>query len=370
MERGRSGAVGLELTPAPVVVRRVDLGLEATGLARSSRANAIVSGDQLIRYRLIPLAAAVALTAAGCSANAAPPQQQPVAGPTTIDNCGFEVSLDSPPERILTIKSTSTEMLLALGLGERIIGTAFPDGPVPEQWLAEAAHIPVVSDFAPSQEAVLELEPDFVYGGWESNFTAETAGERAALAGFGIGSYVSPAACKGEGYQPDKLTFDHIFNEIEQAGDIFGAADAAAALVEQQRAELASITPDDRQLTALWYSSGTKTPYVGAGIGAPQLVMDTLGLENIAGAVDDTWASYNWEAVIDANPDVIVLVDAAWNTAASKKELFANDPVLSQLDAVKHERYLIVAFSAAEAGVRSVPATADLARQLHELDLP
>jgi iron complex transport system substrate-binding protein len=323
---------------------------------------------------LIPLSALAVLGLAGCSASSASP---PVGSPAdetsatvSIDNCGFDLEVASPPERIVTIKSTSTETLLALGLGDRIIGTAFPDGPVPERWAAEAAGIPVISTFAPGQEAVLDLEPDFVYGGWESNFTADAAGERPTLDSLGIGSYVSPAACKGEGYQPDALTFDLLFDEIAEAGRVFGAADAAAELIAEQSAQLDTVVPDDRGFSALWYSSGTDVPYVGAGIGAPQMMLDRLGLDNVAADVDDTWSSLSWEAVVDADPDVIVLVDASWNTAESKIALLESNPATAELTAVKNRSYLTIPFAAGEAGVRNVEAVADLSAQLSALDLP
>jgi len=305
---------------------------------------------------------ALVLTLAACST----PAPDSTSGTTVeIENCGFDFTVPAPPERIVTIKSTSTEMLLALGLGDRIVGQAFPDGPVPDS--LPQVDVPVISDFAPSEEAVLDLEPDFVFGGWESNFTAETAGDRAELAGLGIGTYVSPAACKGEN-QPPHLSFDNVFDDITEAGTVFGASDAAADLVTAQREQLAGITKDDSGSTALWWSSGTDTPYVGAGIGAPQMILDTIGLTNIAADVDDTWASYNWEAVIAANPDVIVLVDASWNTAESKKAYLSSNPATANLDAVKHERYLVVPFAASEAGVRSVEAASDLADQLAQLN--
>jgi len=71
---------------------------------------------------------------------------------------------------------------------------------------------------------LLGLEPDFVYGGWESNFSADGAGDRAALQNLGITTYVSPAACKEAGYMPDPLTFDEVFEteleEIEKRWDL------------------------------------------------------------------------------------------------------------------------------------------------------
>lgn len=284
--------------------------------------------------------------------------------PLHIENCGFPLEFAAPPERVVTIKSTATEMLLALGLGDRIVGVGFQDGPVPRQWAVD--DLPVLSDKLPSQEVVLEAEPDLIYGGWESNFAADGAGERATLQALGVASYVSPAACRS--VKPAKLTFEGLFEEIAEIGEIFDAEPAAQALIEQQKAELASVAADSRGLTAVWYSSGTKTPYVGAGNNAPAMIMEALGLGNIMADQDEGWISASWEAVVDANPEVIILVDAAWNSAEQKKHLLAENPITSQLDAVMNQRYLVLPFPASEAGVRNVGAVVDMAAQLAALD--
>lgn len=307
------------------------------------------------------------LTLGGCASGspAAPSASPSTTARTTLDNCGFAVPLAPPPQRVVTIKSTSTEMLLALGLGKRIVGEAFQDGPVPARWAAEAASIPVLADKVPSQEVVLEAEPDLVYAGWESNFSADGAGTRADLAALGVRTYVSPAACKEDAYRPARLSFADIDHEIAEIAELFDVD--AAPLLAEQHATLASIARDTRALSALWFSSGSDIPYVGAGIGPPQLILDTIGLRNIAADVKDTWASYNWESVIAANPDVIVLVDAAWSTKEKKIGVLESNPATAALDAVKNHRYLIVPFAASEAGVRTVDAAADLAKQLAAL---
>ena len=285
--------------------------------------------------------------------------------PLNIDNCGFTVELAAAPQRVVTIKSTATEMLLALGLEATIVGVGFQDGPVPPQWTG--AELPVLSDKLPSQEVVLEAEPNFVYGGWESNFAADGAGDRSTLKALGIDSYVSPAACRS--VKPAKLTFEGIFAEIAEVGRIFDAEAAASQLIEGQRTELAKLEPDTRGLRAVWYSSGTKAPYVGAGSNAPAMIMEALGLQNIFADQDEGWISASWEAVVDANPDVIILVDAAWNSAEQKKKLLAGNPITSQLDAVVNQRYLVLPFPASEAGVRNVGAVIDLSAQLAALDI-
>ncbi|HZK58881.1 MAG TPA: putative F420-0 ABC transporter substrate-binding protein [Cryobacterium sp.] len=326
-----------------------------------SRASVIAAG-----------ATSLALLLGGCAQaapTAAPTTSAPAAAayPVTIDNCGTSVTVAGAPQRIVTIKSSTTELLLALGLGDRIVGSAFLDGPLPASLAQTGASLNVISDFLPDQEAVLGLRPDFIYGGWESNFSADGVGERDHLAGLGIGTYVSPAACKGAA-MPDPLTFDTVFAEITEAGRIFGASDAAASLVAGEKAELAGLSPVAKKTTALWYSSGTDSPYVGAGIGSADMIMKAAGLTNVFHSVHDTWTSVGWESVIAANPDVIVLVDASWNTAASKIKTLETNPATKGLDAVKNKRYVILPFAATEAGTRNVEAAASTIDQLAALD--
>ncbi len=339
--------------------------------------------------RLAPSALAIvaALAFAGCTAadavppasttaaDAVPPASTPggdagTGYPLTIDNCGTEVTFDAAPERVLAIKSTSIEMMLALGLEDRLVGTAFSDGEPSAQWADRAAGVPVISDRVPGQEATLELEPDLVYAGWESNVTADGAGDRDTLATLGVDTYVSPAACQEPGYQPNPLTFDDVFADIAEMGAIFDVPDRAQQLIDRQRAALAALTPDDRGLTALWFSSGSDTPFVGAGIGAPQMMMDAAGLTNIAGDIDETWSSLSWEVVVEANPDVIVLVDSAWGSTEKKIGVLESNPATAALPAVQEGRYLVVPFPAAEAGVRNVEAVDAMLTQIADLDLP
>lgn len=320
---------------------------------------------------------AVGVLVAGCAGAAG--EAGPVAetaGPTTpsggypltLDNCGTEITLTDAPRRIVTVKSSATETVLALGLGHRLVGTAFPDGPLPD-WLAEEGEgVPVLAERTPSHEVVLEAEPDLVYAGWESTFAPDAVGERDTLAGLGIATYVAPSACKDPAYRPDALTFEDVFEHILEAGQVLGARDAARDLVADQRARLLAVDPSTAGRSALWYSSGSETPYVGAGIGAPQMLMAAAGLRNVAADVPDTWSSLSWEAVAEREPDVIVLVDSSWNTAEQKKQVLAANPVTAALPAVQAEQYVVVPFPASEAGVRNVAALESIVEQLAALE--
>jgi len=304
--------------------------------------------------------------------------------PMTLENCGYSVTFTEPPNRVVAIKSPPVEMLLALGVGDRLVGVAGLDGPLPD-WLTDAAAgstaAAVVSNpmttGVPGTEAVIALDPDLVFAGWESNLTPNGAGARELFSSLDVNTLVSPSACRSQwntrtdgilsGGLSNALTFSDIWSEIAIVGTIFDVPDAAETLIENQQDTLTTIIKDDRGLTALWWSSAKDIPYVGAGLGAPQLIMDSVGLTNIAGDIEDTWTAMSWEQVIAADPDVIILVDAQWNTADSKRGYLETNPATSQLTAVRNSNYLTVPFPASEAGVRTVSAITDLAAQLTEI---
>ncbi|MDY7558061.1 ABC transporter substrate-binding protein [Cryobacterium sp. 10C3] len=126
--------------------------------------------------------------------------------------------------------------------------------------------------------------------------------------------------------------------------------------------------PATTKTSALWYSSGVDSPYVGAGIGAPQMIMDAAGLTNVFASVKDTWTSVGWESVVAADPSVIVLVDATWNTAESKIKTLETNPATKNLTAVKNKRYITLPFASTEAGIRNVEAAATTIDQLADLN--
>lgn len=316
---------------------------------------------------VLPLVAALALS--GCATDEVASQPGTTTGASTIDNCGFEQKFTAAPKKIVTIKSTSTELAVALGLQDKIVGSAFNDGPVVDVRSGKTVEVPVISEQAPDEEAVLAAEPDLVFAGWESNLAADTAGERATLAKLGVQTYVSPAACQEPAYQPKPMTFDKLWAQFAEAGKVLGAEDAAASLVKSQKSELAKAAPARTGTTALWWSSGDDIPFVGGGIGAPQMVMEAVGLTNINAKNPKTWDSLGWEAIVAADPDVIVLVDAVWNPAAAKIKTLTTNAATKNMSAVKNKRFLTIPFPAAEAGVRSVKAVNDLSAQLGTLDL-
>ena len=121
------------------------------------------------------------------------------------------------PERVVTIKSSTLELLLALGLEDRIVGTAFSDGPVPEELADAASGIEVLSDKVPvaggrargrARPRVRRLGVEPLRRGRRRPRHAREARRRAPTS--------PPPRARSEGYMPDPLTFDEVFREFER----------------------------------------------------------------------------------------------------------------------------------------------------------
>lgn len=282
--------------------------------------------------------------------------------PVEISSCGHTSTITAPPERAVTLNQGATEVALALGVADRLAGTAYLDDQVPEKWRAAYESVPVLSETYPTKEEFLAAEPDFAYASYPSAFEAKAVGTQKELAAGGISSYLSPFAC-AEGEAP---AFAAIWDEVTSVAKAFGVPDRAEEIIAQQQAELQRLGEQAAGdgIEVFWYDSGLKVPYTGVG-GGPQLVMDAVGATNpFSGLGQEGWAEVSWEKILQADPDVIVLADASWSTAAEKRKHLESDPVLGQLQAVQQNAYVTIAFSESTPGVRLVEGAASLARQL------
>jgi iron complex transport system substrate-binding protein len=164
---------------------------------------------------------------------------------------------------------------------------------------------------------------------------------------------------------------EDVWREITEVGGLFGAADRAAALVAEQRALVADARgalAGGEPPAVLWWDGGDDPLTAGACCGAPAMLLDAVGLENVFGDVDGSWADVSWEQVLERDPDVIVLVDADWHTAEEKRARLTTDPVLRELDAVQEGRMVVLPFSATTPGVRNAAAVLALAEGIAALD--
>ncbi|PIE21268.1 MAG: iron ABC transporter substrate-binding protein [Arachnia propionica] len=304
---------------------------------------------------------------AEASAAATTETQEEAAGafPVTITNCGVETTYEAAPKAAVTMNQGATEVMLALGLEDVMVGTAYLDDQISPRWEEAYKKVKVLSDEYPSKEEFLEAKADFAYASYSSAFTDKAIGTREELAGEKVNTYISPFYCPEDA---DKAEGDmeHAWAEIAEIGKIFGVSDRADKLIEEQKNELAKLTEAaaGKGKKVFWFDSGDKEPFAGAGEGGPQIIMDAVGATNIFADVPGNWETMSWEKVIEADPDVIVLAEASWSTAQSKIDYMENDPVLSKLKAVQAKAYVTLPFSETTPGVRLVDGADSLAEQI------
>lgn len=317
----------------------------------------------------VAASAATALLLAACAGAPDQPSDPAAAGagyPVTISNCGVERTVTDRPSRVVTLNQGATEVVLALGLETQLAGTAYLDDAVPAAWQAAYDSVPVLSAEYPSKERLLEAEADFVYASYASAFDDQVAGSRDELADRGIGSYLSPFFCDRDPADP---SFETVWTEVTEVATALGHPQRAEALIAEQRRELASLAAADSGggTEVVWLDAVDKAPSVGAGDGGPQLVMDAVGASNAFADLAGNWAEVSWEKVLAADPDVIVLSDAAWSRAADKKAHLLGDPVLKNLRAVREHRFVVLPFSETTPGVRLVDGAGTLADALEAM---
>ncbi|MBW4982427.1 ABC transporter substrate-binding protein [Mameliella sp. CS4] len=292
------------------------------------------------------------------------------AEPVTIESCGMSFTYDTPPSRAITLNQQATEVMLALGLQDRMVGTAYMDDAIPEHWRAAYDTVPVLAEKYPAAEVVLAQEPDFLFAGFGSAFSEDNLGDVQQWHDLGIGTYLVDASCKAAHPKDVPLTQAPILRDIEVIGDIFGVADRADVLIAETRARIDAVQNDPAGggRTAFIYDSGTDTPYSIGCCGGPALLARTAGLQSISADVSGTWIDLAWERVVAADPDVILLIEADWSTAADKRAHLENDPVLAELSAVRNGRYVVVPFSETLLGMRFADGVERVNAQLKALD--
>jgi iron complex transport system substrate-binding protein len=240
--------------------------------------------------------AAVALLvgAAGCRTQqpGAPPAQAPAsAWPRTfVDALGEAATLKAPPRRVVSLSPATTEMLFAIGAGDRVVGvTEYCDFP------PEARKLPKVGAYTGfSVEKVLSLRPDLVVG---MRGTSKDAVEALRRAGVPVLTY-------------DPIAVDGVLDLMDElAGMVLGEAGESEAVaqlrarVETVRAQAARLPRRPRVLCAVQIE-----PLYAAG---PDNHLDDMirlaGGENAAGDADVPWPQYSLERMLEKDPEVIIL---------------------------------------------------------------
>lgn len=290
--------------------------------------------------RLIILLWGLAFLLSACgNAVVAPPPATPTSLPATaavvptpnasgpisiIDVAGRPVTLDAPPQRIVSLAPSNTEILFAIGAGSRVVGvddfTNYPP---------EATSLPRIGNSGNNynMEQIVALEPDLVLA---SGITAPEVIAQLESLNLKVAQVNAPIT-----------TFDTIFNDILLTGQITGQTAEAEQLVASMRQHYDSILKTISQATTkprvYWEIDATDItkPY---SVGPGNFVGEQIGLVgglNIFNDASTPYPQVSLEQIVAADPEVIILANAAYGITV---ESVMERPGWDVISAVKNRR--------------------------------
>lgn len=263
------------------------------------------------------------------------------------DITGRHVVLDKMPERIVSLSPTNTEIVFALGAGEKLVGvTSFCDYP------EEAKEIEKIGDFeGPSIELIKKAQPDVVLaGGYLQDDLI------AALEGLNVPVISTEAA-----------DIDSVYDSIAMISKVVGEEAKAEEIINNMQKSIddikARVSGKDRPnvFYLVW-----KEPIYTSGQGTfINEFIDIAGGKNIAGDLVG-WAQYSPEELVKQNPDILI---AALHSTdeGMRKEDFLQDDFFQKLDCVKNGNVHIMSDDniVSRPGPRIVDAIYEMAKVLH-----
>jgi iron complex transport system substrate-binding protein len=269
---------------------------------------------------------------------------------TVTDGLGRTVKLSSQPAKIVSTSDTTTEMLYALGLGDNIIGVS-SDGNyyIPSsmigisytgnypQAVREGIDLGTITETGPTwvqnAETLAGLHPDLVVLDYAS-YSYSGIGDQ--LTALGITYIVT-----GE-----EISVDQIYHNIQMLGDALGKSASASRVVGEMSVSVRASNelindagPAPR--AAFMFLGDMDSIYAVANSTFMDSLIQMSGATNAFGN-QTGWVEVNMEAILQANPDVIIVdEDMGGPNAPDYNATWAmmqSDPLWSQLDAVQNHR--------------------------------
>lgn len=314
----------------------------------------------------------------------APNQTQAAGYPVTVKNCGVDVTVDTAPQRIVSLNQSSTEILLSLGVADRMVGTATWTDPVLPNLAAANSKVERLAENNPSLEVVLAKEPDFVTASFLNTLSEGGVADRTRFTALGVPTYMSPSECiksqagKGDddGARTAPLEMSTITDEVTELARLVGVPDKAAQVnaALERRLQAAKTAPVTAGTSVVYWFANSEQPYVAGGYGAPGIISRELGLTNVYADSPQEWPQVGWEDFAAKDPDVIVLGDLTRRsqtaeTAAAKIAFLQENPVTRQMSAVRNKRFIAVAGGDMNPSLRTVDGVEKVAAGLKKLGL-
>ncbi len=288
----------------------------------------------------------------------------------SVDSCNRTVTFDSPPQRAISNDVNLTEMMLVLGLSDKMVGYTGISGwkTLDEEMRLGVKQLPELSPKYPTKEVLVGADADFFFAGW--NYGMKVGGEVTpeTLKPFGINVYELTESCIHI-MSKKKASMDDMYNDLLNLGLIFQIENRAKNIVDAYRSDLNNFTKKLEPIAAkkvFVYDSGEDTPFTAGRYAMPTALIEAAGGVNIMDDFQKSWGTVTWEEVIDRNPEVVVIVNYGKVTAEQKRKFMMSNPAFANIDAVKNDRFVILEYVEATPGPRNIKAIKKLAKAFRQ----
>jgi len=288
----------------------------------------------------------------------------------SVDSCNRTVTFDSPPQRAISNDVNLTEMMLVLGLSDKMVGYTGISGwkTLDEEMRLGVKQLPELSPKYPTKEVLVGADADFFFAGW--NYGMKVGGEVTpeTLKPFGINVYELTESCIHI-MTKKKVSMDDMYNDLLNLGLIFQVENRAKKLVDAYRSDLKKFTQKLESIPAkkvFVYDSGEDTPFTAGRYAMPTALIEAAGGINIMDDFQKSWGTVTWEEVIDRNPEVVVIVNYGKVTAEQKRKFMMSNPAFANIDAVKNDRFVTLEYVEATPGPRNIKAIKKLAKAFRQ----
>jgi len=288
----------------------------------------------------------------------------------SVNSCNRTVSFDSPPQRAISNDVNLTEMMLVLGLSDKMVGYTGISGwkTLDEEMRLGVKQLPELSPKYPTKEVLVGADADFFFAGW--NYGMKVGGEVTpeTLKPFGINVYELTESCIHI-MTKKKVSMDDMYNDLLNLGLIFQIENRAKKLVDAYRSDLKKFTQKLESIPTkkvFVYDSGEDTPFTAGRYAMPTALIEAAGGINIMDDFQKSWGTVTWEEVIDRNPEIVVIVNYGKVTAEQKRKFMMSNPAFANIDAVKNDRFVTLEYVEATPGPRNIKAIKKLAKAFRQ----
>lgn len=266
-----------------------------------------------------------------------------------IDMKGKTIVLDKLPDRIVSLSPSNTEIVFALGAGDKLVGiTSFCDYP------DETSDIEKIGDFdGPNIELIKKSQADVIFAGVYLQDDLIMA-----LENLNIPIITTEAS-----------NFEGIYDSISLMGKLLGKEDKAEKIIYEMEESIDEIKlkTDDLEKPDIFYLAWIESLITTGKNTFVDDVIQMAGARNVAEDVEG-WTHYSIEELIKQNPDMLIVASHATNEGVTEEDI-KNDVILKNLECVKAGNIYIMKDDnlISRPGPRIIEGLEEMARAIHGL---